>query len=230
MGRDTNGRELWTRESIRQVENRLLQQIFRAETPEATGAAVSYAEYLRFRGLSSDNYPVFLKMLQSDNEWVLEALVGPTDPFELFASIPPNRYMVEKCFELLERWPRGAIHPITLASILGILGRTYSDPRDGNRLHPLSVSDVNNLGKHLNESEGQNFPQNRYLLDVLDDIGSLEGDGLEENVANVARQAVKIRGHFLDNSRSLEDCLPRSLLKVADDRRAATAPVRVFTD
>lgn len=229
MSRD-NGKEVWTKESIRRVENRLLQQILAAKTPEATGAAVSYADYLRFRGLNSENYPVFLKMLQTDNAWVLEALVGSTDPFELFAAIPPNKYIVGKCFDLLDKWPRGAIHPITLAVILGTLSRAYSDPRDGYRLYSLTVSDVNNLGKHLNESEGQNYPQNRYLLDVLDDIGSLDDARLGEDVTKVARQAVKIRGHFLDNTRTLEGCLPPSLLTVGDYRQSATPPTRVFVD
>lgn len=229
MGRDS-GKDVWTKESIRRAENGLLQQIISAKTPEATAAAVSYADYLRFRGLNAENYPVFLKMLQTDNTWVLEALVGSTNPFELLAAIPPNKYIVGKCFDLLDRWPRGAIHPITLAVILGTLGRAYADPRDGYRLHALTIADVNNLGKHLNEAEGQNYAQNRYLLDVLDDIGSLDAARIDENVTNVARQAVKIRGHFLDNTRSLEGCLPPSLLTVGDYRQGATPPVRVFVD
>ncbi len=224
----TKQRELWTEESILRVENQILQEVIAAKTPEAAEAAVSYAEFLRERGLNSENYPVFLKMLTTENRWVLDALMGSEDPFELLSSIPPNRYIVHKCFELIARWPSAGIQPATLAVALGVLRRAYSEPRAGFAIYPVRVADVNNLGKHLDETKGQSHPQNRFLLDVLDSIGALQGLHLDDSVDKVARQAMKIQGFFLDMTRSLEGCLPRALLATGDYRLAQQPPSRVF--
>ena len=67
--------EVWTRENILGVENRILQQLMAARTPEAVEAAVSYARFLRMSGLTSENYPLFLKMLEIENHWVLDELI-----------------------------------------------------------------------------------------------------------------------------------------------------------
>ena len=81
---------LWTRESMLRVENQLLQQVVAARTVEAVEAAESYARFLRMSGLDSDNYPLFLKTLEVENHWVLDALLGSTDPFLLLSAIPPG--------------------------------------------------------------------------------------------------------------------------------------------
>src|SRR5262252_7269973 len=94
----------WTRKAILNVENKILQQIMATRTAEATEAAVSYARFLRLSGLDADNYPLFLKMLEIENHWVLDALIGSSDPFLLLSTIPPNKYLVAKCFILLTRW------------------------------------------------------------------------------------------------------------------------------
>lgn len=228
MANNTQEKELWTKESILQVENRLLQEIIAAETSEAAEAAVSYAEFLRKRGLSSDNYPVFLKMLTTENHWVLNALIDSKETFDFLSRIPPNRYILYKCFELLDRWPRKRIHPLTLAAALGVLRKSYSDPRAGFKLYRIGIADVNNLGKHLDEDKGQSYAQNRALLDLLDDIVKLQGSGLDDTVDEVARQAMKIQGHFLDSTRSLEGCLPNAVLATDDHRPAFKAPRHVF--
>src|SRR5574341_716795 len=88
----------WTKESVQTVENKILQQI---ESTRTTEAAESYARFLRLSGLDSDNYPLFLKMLEIENHWVLDELIGPKDPFLLISTIPPNDYLIKKCFMLL---------------------------------------------------------------------------------------------------------------------------------
>ena len=167
-------------------------------------------------------------MLTTGNQWVLSALLGSQDPFELLSNIPPNRYIVYKCFELLDRWSCGRIHPLTLAATLGVLRRSYSEPRAGYGIYAVRIADVNNLGKHLDEDKGQSYSQNRALLDVLDDIGNLQGSGLDDTVDKVARQAMKIRGYFLDPNRSLAGCLPHAMLTTEKNRPAPQAPRHVF--
>src|SRR5262245_58386273 len=104
MAKEAQQEVVWTREAILKVENAILQRIMSARTSEATEAAVSYARFLRLSRLDSENYPLFLKTLEIENHWVLDALLGDTDPFLLLSTIPPNRYLVSKCFMLLTRW------------------------------------------------------------------------------------------------------------------------------
>jgi len=221
---------LWTRKSILEVENRILQHIMSTRTSEATEAAVAYARFLRLSGLGSENYPLFLKMLEIENHWVLDALLGDDDPFLLLSTIPPNRYLTVKVFQLLTRWRPGGIYPKTLAIALGVLQITYSSPRDGYKIHPLSVADVDNLGKHLDEAKGQNDSRNRCILDILDRITTLEGLRWDGSMEQVARQALRIRGSFFDNSKPLEDCIPQVLLVRGDYKQTETAPRRLYVN
>ena len=229
MAKDS-GEKVWARESILQIENKILQQIMSARTPEAVEAAVSYARFLRLSGLDTDNYPLFLKMLEIENHWVLDALIGTSDPFLLLSTIPPNNYLISKCFVLLTRWRPGGIYPKTLAIVLGVLQSAYSSPRDGYKIYKLSVADIDNLGKHLEKEKGQNEERNRVILDILDRIGSLEGLRWDNSMEQVARQALKIRGNFFDNTKLLEDCIPQVLLVRGDYRQEETSPRNLFAD
>jgi hypothetical protein len=230
MTKETESAKKWTRDSILHVENKILQQIMSARMPEASEAAVAYARFLRLSGLDSDNYPLFLKMLEIENHWVLDALLGAKDPFLLLSTIPPNTYLTSKSFLLLTRWRPGGIYPKTLAIVLGVLQNTYSSPRDGYKIYPLSVADVDNLGKHLLKEKGQNEPTNRCILDILDRIGSLEGVRFDESMEQVARQATKIRNNFFDNTKALEDCIPQVLLVRGDYRQDEIPPRQLFAD
>jgi hypothetical protein len=230
MAKDEEVARLWTREAVVEVENKILQQIMGARTTEASEASVAFARFLRMSGLDSENYPLFLKMLEIENHWVLDALVGDRDPFLLLSTIPPNEYLSSKCFQLLTRWRAGGIYPKTLAIVLGVLQNTYSSPRDGYKIYRLSVADVDNLGKHLEKEKGQNDPRNRCILDILDRIGSLEGLRWDESMEQVARQALKIRSNFFDNTKVLEDCIPQVLLVRGDYRTEEVAPRQLFAD
>jgi hypothetical protein len=219
---------MWTRETILQVENQILNQIMASRTTEAAEAAISYARFLRLAGLDTENYPLFLKMLEIENHWVLDELIGPGDPFLLLSTIPPNQYLAQKSFQLLTRWRPGGIYPKTLAIVLGVLQNTYSSPKDGYKIYPLAVADVDNLGKHLEKKKGQNDARNRCILDILDRIGQLEGLYWDESIEQVARQAHRIRSNFFDNTRLLEDCMPQVLLVQGDYSQDEVAPRRVF--
>ena len=230
MSTQARGAELWTKETILQVENRVLQEIFTTDSPEATEAAMSYARFLRKTGLNSENYPLFLKMLGIENHWVLDELIGPIDPFYLLSTIPPNEYIVSRCFLLLNKWHGGGIYPKTLAIILGLLKRTYQSAREGYKIYQLSIADVDDLGKHLEEGKGQRHPQNRCILDILGSIGQLEGLRWDETMDQLAKQAVKIKGHFLDDTKNLESCIPKALLVRSDYLQNETQPQELFVD
>lgn len=223
-------KEVWTRENILAVENRILQQLMSARTPEAVEASVSYARFLRMSGLTSENYPLFLKMLEIENHWVLDELIGDRDPFLLLSTIPPNRYIVSKSFNLLTIWRAGGIYPKTRAIVLGVLQNAYSSPKDGYKIYPLTVADVDNLGKHLEQEKGQDDPQNRCILDILEKISMLEGLQWDDSMEEVARQSMKIRSNFFDNSKMLEDCIPQVLMVRGNYLENETPPNELFMD
>lgn len=221
---------LWTRGSILAVENQILQQMMSVRTQEGSQASIAFARFLKMSGMTTENYPLFLKMLEIENHWVLDALIGDGDPFLLLSTIPPNEYLTSKCFALLTRWRAGGIYPKTLAIVLGVLQNTYSSPRDGYKIYPLNVADIDNLGKHLEKAKGQNDPRNRCVLDILDRIGALEGLRWDESMEEVARQALTIRSNFFDNTKALEDCIPQVLLVRGDYQQEEIAPGYVFAN
>ena len=217
-------------ESTTETENRILNLLMAARTKESVEACISYARFLRMSGLTSENYPLFLKMLEIENHWVLDELIGKQDPFLLLSTIPPNYYLVCRACRLLTRWRPGGIYPKTLAIVLGVLQNAYSSPRDGYKIYQLSISDIDNLGKHLEKESGQDEPRNRCILDILEKIGSLEGLRLDENMEQVARQALKIRNAFFDNTKVLEDIIPQVLIVQGDYRKDEVPPNYLFFD
>lgn len=220
----------WSRESILEIENRVLQQLLSTRTTEAVEAAISYARFLRMSGLDTENYPVFLKMLETENHWVLDELVGDSDPFLLLSTIPPNRILIAKSFSLLTRWRPGGIYPKTLAIVIGVLQNAYSSPKDGNKIYELTIADIDNLGKHLEREKGPSDPQNRCILDILEKISQLMGLQQSENMEAVARQGMRIRSAFFDNTKMLEDVIPQVLIVRGDYRQDEIAPKMVFAD
>jgi len=220
----------WTRSYILGVENKILQGLMAARTSDAVEAAVSYARFLKMSGLTSENYPLFLKMLEIENHWVLDALIGDQDPFLLLSTIPPNNHIVAKSFRLLTKWRPGGIYPKTRAIVLGVLQNAYSSPKDGYKIFQLGIADVHNLGKHLEQEKGQNDPQNRCILDILEKISSLEGLMWDDSMEEVSRQAMKVRGYFFDNTKMLEDCIPQVLMVGGNYLEDELPPDHLFTD
>jgi len=220
----------WSRSYILGVENKILQGLMASRTAEAVEAAVSYARLLKMSGLTSENYPLFLKMLEIENHWVLDALIGDQDPFLLLSTIPPNAHIVQKSFRLLTKWRPGGIYPKTRAIVLGVLQNAYSSPKDGYKIFPMGVADVHNLGKHLEQEKGQNDPQNRCILDILEKISSLEGLMWDDSMEEVSRQAIRIRGYFFDNTKMLEDCIPQVLMVMGNYLEDELPPNYLFAD
>ncbi len=216
--------ETWTPEQIAEIENRLLQGIFGCRSYEAVEAAMTYAAFLNTVGLTPENYPVFLRMLEIENHWVIDALIGDKDPFLLLSPVQPNRYIVGKIFGMMTKWHKGGIYPKNLSVILGVLQSNYSSPRDGYRIYPLSISDLNALGKHLDKEKGQDDALNRTILDILDKISQLEGVGTDPEMEEVAIHASAIRNAFFDDRKRMEDVIPPVLLVKASYHEKEVAP------
>ncbi|MBD3239911.1 MAG: hypothetical protein GF331_04945, partial [Chitinivibrionales bacterium] len=209
--------ETWDDSRITETENRLMQGVFGCRTSEAVEAAITYARYLSTVGITPENYAVFLRMLEIENHWVIDALIGNRDPFLLLSSVQPNDYIVGRIFAMMTRWHKGGIYPKNLSVILGVLQSVYSSPKDGYRIYKLSIADVNALGKHLDKTKGQDDPLNRVILEILDKISMLEDTGNSE-MEEIAIHASSIRNAFFDSKKKMEDVIPPVLLMRIDDR------------
>ncbi len=220
--------DAWTRESIMDVEINIIERMIGCRTVEAVGASISYARFLRMSGLTAFNYPLFLRLLEVENHWVIDSLIGEKDPFLLLSSIHPNNYLILSAYKLLTNWHPGGIYPKTLAIILGVLQAAFSSPKDGYRIYAVSINDVNNLGKHLNKELGQDDPNNRVILDILDRLGSLAGTTENPEIEQMARQANSIRTFFFDKRKKMEEIIPQVLLVKSDYIAKEVAPDMLF--
>ncbi len=203
---------------IGEIENQLLQGIFGCRSTEAVESSVTYAQFLSSVGISPENYPVFLRMLEIENHWVIDALIGERDPFLLLSGVQPNKFIVGRILAMMTRWHRGGIYSKNLSVILGVLQSVYSSPRDGYRIYPLTIADANAIGKHLDKEKGQDEPLNRAILEVLDKIAALEEAGNAE-MEEVAIHTAAIRNAFFDDRKRMEDVIPPLLLVTVEDRK-----------
>jgi hypothetical protein len=205
--------KVYTNQDISFIENLMLQGIHACRTPEAVEAAICYANYLSRTGLTYENYPLFIKILEIGNHWVIDALIGDRDPFLFLSSIKPNRQILIASFGLLAERHPGGLYAKSLSVILGVLQATYNSPEDGYSIYPLTVSDVNALGKHLDESAGQEDSLNRVILDILEKVSDLEGlEDHTRDMEEVAIHANDIRNHFFDDKKKLDDVIPPVLM------------------
>ncbi len=198
---------------ISAIENRMLSGILACRTNEAVEAAITYAHFLNKTGLTAENYPLFIKVLEIGNHWVIDALIGNRDPFLFFSSIQPNTLLLSAAFNLLAERHPGGLYPKSLSVVLGILQAAYNVPIDGYKIYPLTVSDLNSLGKHLDEEAGQEDSLNRCILDILEKIAMLEGlDATNRVMEEVAIHANEIRNFFFDTIKHLNEVIPPVLL------------------
>lgn len=205
--------KIYTATDIGKIENSMLTGILASRTDEAVEAGITYATFLSNTGLTYEDYPLFVKVLEIGNHWVVDALIGDRDPFLFFSSIQPNDKILQACFGLLAERHPGGLYAKSLSVVLGVLQATYNNPEDGYKIYPLTVSDINAMGKHLDEEAGQEDSLNRCILDILEKAALLEGledhtRGMEE----VAIHANEIRNFFFDDKKSLGEVIPPVLL------------------
>lgn len=205
--------KLFVADDIMRIQNNLLQGVLGCRTMEAVEACTTYARFLSKTGLTGENYPLFIELLEVGNHWVIDGLIGDRDPFLFFSSIQPNHEIMQACFGLLTERHPGGIYTKSLSVVLGVLQAAYNVSEDGYNIYPLTISDVNALGKHLDEEIGQEDSLNRCILDILEKITQLKGmTEAERAKEELAIHANDIRSFFFDDSKSVTSVIPRVLL------------------
>ncbi len=221
----------WQEEDLNKLKLKFLSSMFACKEPQGVDVTVYFAKYLNMVGITSDTYPIYLSLFRKQNHWVVDALIGDTDPRDVFKEIQPNFFILAECFKAFADSARGGIYPKSLLVFLGILEITYKNPLEGYRVFPLNAENVNHLGKHLDEEKDQMDPLNRSILMILDKVASLMDPGTLENedidIMKVATQANNIRGKFLDMTKHLNEALPELLLNKGNFEEDEVPPTQV---
>lgn len=220
---------MWSEKEIDELSLSYVKDIIESKDGYSVFAAIALAHYLENKvGLNPDNYPIFFRLIEAGNPWVIDTLVGTKDPGKLMGTIQFNTFMIKECFRMLTGWKPGEVYPKALVIIYGLLTMCYHMPEEGYRIFPLTVSDVNNLGKHLDKSKDQMDPLNRVVLSMLDNIASLiepQKPMPSNEVKDVALQANNIRGKFLDMTKKLNESIPDVLLVRGDYESSIIKPI-----
>jgi hypothetical protein len=222
----------WTEDEINNIELFFLHNIMDCKEKEEVDSAVTFAKYLAKVKLNPDNYPVFLKfLLYSSNHWVVDALVGDNDPVGYFNIVQPNHFIIQECFKILSRYKPGGIYEKTVLVVIGLIKSCYDQPLEGYRIYPLTIADINNMGKNLDKEKGQTDPMNRTILFILDRLASMAEPGhpiTDKEMAEVSNQSNNIRGKFLDMTKTLNEAIPDNMLKRDDYKKSEIEPTITF--
>ncbi len=223
----TEGRKRATahtyRRKIRSALLSLTRNVILCNTPEHVDAACALAQAISGEGMNNRNYLLFLTLLETNNPSVIDILVGPRNPFLLFSPIKPNWFLVKETFRILAKFKGNELEVKVLLALLGVIQNAYKTSKDGNKIYPLRMSDVYNIGKHLAKDRDQLDPRNRLLLEILFDIYFVGIDSDNRGTKQIGIKANDIRMAFFDNTKRLLDAIPDVLL-VKDIVRAPLEP------
>ncbi len=221
----------WQESDLDKLELSFLKECIKCQDQLGVTVVRAYAAYLHQVGVHPDNYPIFLKILGVNNHWVIDNLVGDGEEATFFELVQPNYFILKKCFSILSGAKRGGVYPKSLLIIIGLLNQSYFNPEEGYRIYPIGTTDVNNLGKHLDETKDQSYALNSSILLILDKVASMLDPGrletTDEKIMAVASQANNIRGKFLDMTKSLNEAIPDLLLEVDDYTKYEVKPADV---
>ena len=205
----------WQEEDLNKLGLSFLDRIFSLKEPQGVNATIEIANYMNMVGVNPDNYPLFLKLIEMKNHWVVDALIGDNDIEDFFKLVQPNHFILKECFQSCAKVKKGGIYEKSLTIFLSIIEKTYKNPLEGYRIYELTNEDLNHLGKHLDESQDQRYPLNMKILSILDRVAALIDPGqvqLDPEVTAVAVHANNIRGKFLDMTKGLNEAIPDNLL------------------
>lgn len=201
----------------------LTRTVILCATPEQVDAAAALAQLISAQGMTNHNYLLFLTLLETNNPFVIDVLVGERNPFLLFVPIKPNWYLLRETFRILAKYKGNELSDKALLALMGVVQNAYKTSKDGYKIYPLSLSDVYSIGKHLDKERDQLEPRNSLLLDILFDIYYVGIDSDDRDTIRVGIKANEIRMVFFDHTKKMVDALPDVLL-VKDSVRPPVGP------
>jgi hypothetical protein len=212
-------------EHIDFLKYRFITEILDSRNTRAANALWAYASFLNRLGINPDNYPLFINLLASNNRFAIEAVLDGHEPERYLDCVAPNPFIVKATFETFDQFKANEIYEKSLRVFLGFLYKVYASAEEGYHLYPVTIAEVNSLGKFLDEDQDQDYPLNRGILDVLACIADLDAPH-ETNLdkKNLAAQAGRIRSDFFDHKRTLKQSMTEVTLARAKDPKFGTPP------
>jgi hypothetical protein len=208
---------------------RTITEILNATTPREATALWAYASFLNHLGINPDNYPLYINMLASNNRFSIDILLAGHEPERYLECVAPNPFIVKSTFATFADFKSNEIYEKSLRVFLGFLYKVYASAQEGYELYPVTIAEVNSLGKFLDEDQDQDWPLNRAILDVLACIADLDMPH-EKDVEkrNVAAQAGRIRSDYFDHKRSLKQSITEVILEKAKDPKFGVPPEYIY--
>jgi hypothetical protein len=210
------------RKKIRGALLSLARTVMLCTTPEHVDAAAALAQMVSAQGMNNSNYLLFLVILETNNPFVIDILVGQRNPFLLFSPIKPNWFLVKETFRILAKYKGNELSVKSLLALLGVIQNAYKTSKDGYKIYPLRMSDIYNIGKHLDKERDQLDPRNRLLLEILYDMYFVGIDSDDRAMKQIGIKANDIRMAFFDHTKTMVNAIPDVLL-VKDIVRAPVA-------
>lgn len=207
------------------LKHRFITEILDSSTPKGANALWAYAGFLSKLGISPDNYPLYINMLASNNRFAIDVLLSGHEPERYLDCVVPNPFIVKSTFETFAELKSNEIYEKSLRVFLGFLYKVYASAAEGYQMYPVTIAEVNSLGKFLDESQDQDWPLNRGILDVLGAIADLDmPHETDIEKRNVAAQAGRIRSDYFDHKRNLKQSITEVILEKARDPKFGTPP------
>jgi len=220
------------KEILNRYKKQYIYEILECKDVRSSSALYAYAAFLNKKKIRFDFIPLYLEIFKTNNKFAVDVLLSGYIAKTFFDFIKvPNVFMLQSIFDILKKYKKNTLYEQTLRVFFGFLKKVYRSGGEGYRAFPMSISDVNHLGKYLDETKSQEFDLNRQILDILFFISELDnGVEKDEEKLLIAKQADRIRTDFFDSKRSLIKSMTDVLLEKSKDESPGIAPEGVYSD
>ncbi len=203
----------WDEDLIERFHGDLVLEFLKCENDHAVKASVEFVKFLNHTGLDNENYPFYMRLFLLENEAVIHAFLSDGKILNSLKNLKRSRKLLGLCFSLLKQFFRDTVYEKILETLLVMLNESYRDAVSGFGIYPMSLNELNFIGKFLDKGKPQANKINRIILDILADIGDLTTkDTTEPALLEVCARANKIRNVFFDNRASLAGVIPDTIL------------------
>jgi len=199
--------------------------IFKCKTRAETNLLVALAEYLREIDANSENIGLYMRLLQTNREEVVNALVSSKNESTIFSKVELNSEHTRSALRILASLFPEEIYEPVLNSLLSIFETLYYNPVYGFNVYPLTIMDINQIAKYLTRDTDQDAPVSRSLLKFLENIHQCVEIGSVKEFHAVQVHAGRISLAYFDKRKHIEDLIPHALIKMPENMRKNKAKI-----
>jgi len=213
LRQNENLADSWSEALIKRYHADQVLEFLQCRSDDAVKASVEFVKFLHQKGLNSENYPFFMRLFQLENETVIHAFLSDGKILSSLTKMKRTSRLLGLCFDLLKGFSRHTVYEKILETLLVILNQNYRNAALGFSTYPISMNELNSIGKFLDKGKPQTNRINRIILDILGDIGELTTKETTEPAwMEVCARANKIRNVFFDDRTAMNGIIPDQML------------------